>query len=158
MFRTILVAIVMLGLGSGGAAFWFMSAGRAAASTAHGDGAAEWQDEPAGPEPAVVSLPTFTVNLADKPGARYLRTTISLLVPDHKKAAELTGSGGHKGGENVAMAVARSAVLELLTTKTSDELTTAEGKQALKAEIAQRVSRAFRTKVSDVLFAEFVVQ
>jgi flagellar basal body-associated protein FliL len=54
--------------------------------------------------------------------------------------------------------MARSAILELLTTKTADELMSAEGKTALKKEIAERASKAFRFKVNDVLLAEFVVQ
>ena len=54
--------------------------------------------------------------------------------------------------------MARSAILELLTTKTAEELMTADGKTALKKEIAERASKAFRFKVNDVLLAEFVVQ
>jgi flagellar basal body-associated protein FliL len=54
--------------------------------------------------------------------------------------------------------MARSAILELLTTKTAEELMSAEGKTALKKEIAARASQAFRFKVNDVLLAEFVVQ
>jgi flagellar basal body-associated protein FliL len=54
--------------------------------------------------------------------------------------------------------MARSAILELLTTKTAEELMSAEGKTALKKEIAERASKAFRFKVNDVLLAEFVVQ
>jgi len=106
-----------------------------------------------------VALPTFTVNLADKEAPRYLRTTVSLLIKDAEKAATLSGGGEHKAaGEPVRIAMARSAILELLTTKTAEELMTAEGKTALKKEIADRASKAFRFKVNDVLLAEFVVQ
>ena len=112
-----------------------------------------------GHEPAVVALPTFTVNLADKDAPRYLRTTVSLVVNDTDKAASLSGSAEHKpGAEPVRIAMARSAILELLTTKTAEELMSAEGKTALKKEIAVRASKAFRFTVNDVLLAEFVVQ
>jgi len=168
----ILVATLVLALGGGGAAYFFMARGEAAkaARQKKGDGhkAGEHADGEAGDEeaedgeahePAVVALPTFTVNLADKDAPRYLRTTVSLVVNDPEKAATLSGGGEHKpGSEPVRVAMARSAILELLTTKTAEELMSAEGKTALKKEIAVRASKAFRFKVNDVLLAEFVVQ
>jgi flagellar FliL protein len=170
----ILVAVLVLALGGGGAAYYFMGrdagAKKAAktkkagehAAEGHDGGAAEAEEtEEAGEhhEPAVVALPTFTVNLADKEAPRYLRTTVSLLIEDVEKAATLSGGGEHKAaGEPVRIAMARSAILELLTTKTAEELMTADGKVALKKEIAERASKAFRFKVNDVLLAEFVVQ
>jgi flagellar FliL protein len=162
----ILIAVLVLALGGGSAAYFFMGRGDAAngksakqkdGEAGHGDEAADEEGE--AHEPAVVALPTFTVNLADKDASRYLRTTVSLLVKDVEKAASLSGDGGHKAaGEPVRIAMARSAILELLTTKTAEELMTAEGKTALKKEIAERASKAFRFKVNDVLLAEFVVQ
>jgi flagellar protein FliL len=172
----ILVAVLVLALGGGAAAYFFMGRDEAAKKNAkkstksaeHGEGdhaaadeEAEEEDEPAGDDhgPAIVPLPTFTVNLADSEATRYLRTTLSLVIKDAAKAEAIVGGAGHKpAGENVKLAMARSAVLELLTTKTAQELTTAEGKQALKKEIAEKASQAFRVKVNDVLFAEFVVQ
>jgi flagellar protein FliL len=165
----ILVAVLVLALGGGGAAYFFMGRGDAAlgkSAKAHGEGheaaagaEGDATEEAEAHEPAVVALPTFTVNLADKEAPRYLRTTVSLLVKDTEKAATLSGGGEHKtAGEPVRIAMARSAILELLTTKTAEELMTAEGKTALKKEIAERASKAFRFKVNDVLLAEFVVQ
>jgi flagellar protein FliL len=170
----ILVAALVLALGGGGAAYFFMGRGDAAKGksakqkkadghdgAAHGDEQAEEEasEEGEAHEPAVVALPTFTVNLADKDAPRYLRTTVSLLIKDTEKAAALSGGGEHKAaGEPVRISMARSAILELLTTKTAEELMSAEGKTALKKEIAERASQAFRFKVNDVLLAEFVVQ
>jgi flagellar FliL protein len=161
----ILVAALVLALGGGGAAYFFMGRGDAAkgkAAKAGGEGHAEGHGEDAeegeGHEPAVVALPTFTVNLADKDAPRYLRTTVSLLIKDAEKAATLSGGDHKPAGEPVRIAMARSAILELLTTKTAEELMSAEGKTALKKEIAARASDAFRFKVNDVLLAEFVVQ
>jgi flagellar FliL protein len=168
----ILIATIVLALGGGGAAYFFIGRGDAAKAAkqkngaghdgaGHADGAAgeaEGEDAEAH-EPAVVALPTFTVNLADKDSPRYLRTTVSLLIQDIEKAEALSGGGEHKpGAEPVRISMARSAILELLTTKTAEELMTAEGKTALKKEIAARASKAFRFKVNDVLLAEFVVQ
>jgi flagellar FliL protein len=164
----ILVAVLVLALGGGGAAYYFMGRGDGAKKTAkaktaegHGeDAAAEGEAAESGHEPAVVVLPTFTVNLADKDAPRYLRTTLSLVVNDAEKAATLSGGGGeHKAaGEPVRIAMARSAILELLTTKTAEELMTTDGKTALKKEIAARATKAFHFTVNDVLLAEFVVQ
>jgi flagellar FliL protein len=159
----ILVAVLVLALGGGGAAYFFIGRGDAAtgkAATPGADGAhaAAEESEGDGHEPAVVALPTFTVNLADKDAPRYLRTTVSLLIKDTEKAATLAGGDHKPAGEPVRIAMARSAILELLTTKTAEELMSAEGKTALKKEIAARASDAFRFKVNDVLLAEFVVQ
>jgi flagellar FliL protein len=162
----ILIAVLVLALGGGSAAYFFMGRGDAAKGKAakdkgdaHGDEAGDSDEEGEAHEPAVVGLPTFTVNLADKDATRYLRTTVSLVIKDTEKAASLSGADGHKAaGEPVRIAMARSAILELLTTKTAEELMSAEGKTALKKEIAERASKAFRFKVNDVLLAEFVVQ
>ena len=153
----VMVAGLVLALGGGAAAYFFMGRGaaaNAAGKVGHGDAHAA----PAH-DPAIVALPTFTVNLADTDATRYLRTTVSLVINDTEKATELTGGGDHKAaGEPARIAMARSAILELLTTKTAEELMKAEGKQALKKEIAERATHAFRFKVDDVLLAEFVVQ
>jgi flagellar FliL protein len=158
----VLVAAIVLALGGGGAAFFFFARGveaKPAAGAKGADGEAGHDEEADdGHDPAVVPLPTFTVNLADPGSTRYLRTTLSLVIKDIEKAEALLG-GDHKGeAGNVKVAMARSAVLELLTTKSSLELTTAEGKQALKKEIAEKAGKALKVKVNDVLFAEFVVQ
>jgi flagellar FliL protein len=166
----ILVAVLVLGLGGGAAAYFLV--GRNAEKDAaakkgdgHGDegehGAEGEHGEAGDPahEPAVIALPTFTVNLADQDEQRYLRTTLSLVVNDVEKAASLSEGGDHKpAGEPVRIAMARSAILELLATQTAEKLLTAEGKTALKKEIAERASKAFRFKVNDVLLSEFVVQ
>jgi flagellar FliL protein len=150
-----MVGVLVVGLGGGAGAYWFMSRGSHDVAAKDGAHPAPPPEEHA-EDPAVVSLPTFTVNLADKDGSRYLRVTLSLAIPDHD-AAEQIGATDH--GPNAKMARARSAILELLTTKTAEELTTAEGKQRLKKEIGERATKALgRVKVSDVLFSEFVVQ
>jgi flagellar FliL protein len=159
----ILVAALVLGLGGGAAAYFFIGrdAGKKAETGKGGEHTgAEGEAGTPAHDPAVVALPTFTVNLADKDAPRYLRTTVSLLIDDVEKAATLSGGEGeHKAaGEPVRIAMARSAILELLTTKTAEELMTADGKSALKKEIAERASKAFHFKVNDVLIAEFVVQ
>jgi flagellar FliL protein len=145
----LIVTIVVLLGGGGAGAFWWMS-------RSGGDPAKAAEHHEDDSHAAAVSLPTFTVNLADKDASRYLRTTLALVVPDAEAAAEFAG-GEHAGG-NVKLMKARSAILELLSTQSAEQLGTPEGKDALKKAIAQRASKAFGTKVTDVLFSEFVVQ
>jgi flagellar FliL protein len=141
----IAVAAVMVLAGGGGAFWWFTRGAHAASETTPKRAAAE---EGGG---GVVPLETFLVNLADKSGSRYLKTTLKLVVPDEKTAEKLAKN-------EVAVTRARSAILELLTTKTADELVTAEGKSALKKAICERVSPLVGAEVTDVLFVDFVVQ
>ncbi len=136
--------VVLLLAGGGGAFWWFTRSAKAASAEAPKKEAAE----PAG---GVVPLEPFLVNLADKSGSRYLRTTLKLIVPDEKTAERIAKN-------DVAITRTRSAILELLTTETAEQLVTADGKAALKKAIGERVSPLVGVQVSDVLFADFVVQ
>jgi flagellar FliL protein len=109
----------------------------------------------------LMSFEPFVVNLADANAARFLRTNVQLVVvPGEDEAAG--GGGGHGGGApgpSVPMMRARSAILELLSAQTSDELTTPQGKARLKREIIERIEDVLEeTKVEDVLFTDFVIQ
>jgi flagellar FliL protein len=136
------VAFVVLG-GGGAAGYWFYSH--------HGDeNAAPKAEKP--PEPGIVELEPFVVNLADAGGARFLRVAIRLLTYDEEQAAEIK--------ENpVAKAKLRGTILELLSMQASTTLITPEGKAELKKAIAERGAHAVHElKVTDVIFVEFVVQ
>jgi flagellar protein FliL len=141
----IIIGAVVLLLAGGGGGFWWFSRG------AHAAALAEPKKEAAEAGGGVVPLEPFLVNLADKSGTRYLRTTLKLIVPDEKTAERLAKN-------DVAITRARSAILELLTTETADQLVTAEGKTVLKKAIGERVSPLVGVQVTDVLFADFVVQ
>jgi flagellar FliL protein len=150
----LMVVLILVLLGGGGAgAFWWMSRNGAEPAKGGEHAAAQTHEEEG--HASAISLPTFTVNLADKDASRYLRTTLSLVINDADVAEELTGE---HGGPNVKLMKARSAILELLSTQTAEQLSTPEGKEALKKGIAAKATKAFGTKVTDVLFAEFVVQ
>ena len=144
-----LIAIGLVSLmivGGGGGAFWWWSRGAHAAATAtdHSNEAAEVS--------GIVPLEPFLVNLADKSGSRFLRTTLKLVVADEKAAERLTEN-------EVAVMRARSEILELLTVQTADHLVTPEGKSSLRKAICERVSPLTGgIQVTDVLFADFVVQ
>ena len=106
----------------------------------------------AAPEHGVVSFDPFVVNLADSASPRFLRVTLQLVVKDQAQATGLEES-------RVALMQARSVILELLTTQTSDVLVTPEGKARLRAAIVEQVQHAVEEcEVVDVLFSDFVVQ
>jgi flagellar protein FliL len=136
----ILVGLVVVG-GAGGGAFWYSRrapAGEAAPVKA--------------PERGILGFEPFVVNLADPNSARFLRTTVQLVVGSESEAEKAKKTP-------VVMMQARGAILELLTVQTSDALVTPEGKTKLKKEIAERVAEALEhVKVVDVLFSDFVVQ
>lgn len=100
----------------------------------------------------MVAFEPFIVNLADPGGRRFLRVSLQLLILGDEAAAELEEKG-------LQHSRVRSAILELLTTQTSAALATPEGRSTLKKAIAETAKHQLEgTEVSDVLFAEFVVQ
>ena len=138
----IIVAVIVL-LGGGGAGAWWYMGKKAEAASA---------EEPATP-PGFITLDPFIVNLADPGGRRFLRISLRLLVKSEEEAKALEE-------QELVLLKARSAILELLATQKSEELQTPEGKTELKKQIAERAAAAFggHTEVTEVLFAEFVVQ
>ena len=140
-----ILGLVVLLLAGGGGAYWYFFLNAPAAE------AAEAEPEPP-PSTGLVPLDAFVVNLADASSSRFLRVTLTLVVQDEAQAAELEEN-------EVAKMRVRSAILELLAQKNADELVTPEGKAALKLSIAEGVALvSHETKVTDVLFSEFIVQ
>jgi flagellar FliL protein len=101
---------------------------------------------------AVVPLDPFVVNLADQDSARYLRIKVSLMVDDKAKVKEVV--------ENQALTLkVRDVILQTLTRKTSQDLTSEEGKNKLRSEIQEQIGHYFKQpKLTDVMFTEFVIQ
>jgi flagellar FliL protein len=120
---------------------------------------AEAVSEKAKPEEigAVVSVDTFIVNLADPGGNRYLRVTMDL---------ELVGkpadkSAGKTAGDELAkrMPQIRDAILMILSTKRYSDISTTEGKTALREEILNAVNSLLASsQISRIYFKEFVIQ
>ncbi len=140
-------AVVALLAAGGGGGYWWWSH---RAAPVEGEAAHEEAAEkvPAG----IVSFEPFVANLADEGGSRFLRTSLKLLVDNEERAKEIEESAVEK-------ARVQSAVLEVLTEQTADDLITPEGKAALKEEITEKAQAVLEeTKVTDVLFTEFVVQ
>jgi flagellar FliL protein len=142
-----ILGLVVLLLAGGGGAYWFFFHNVTEAEAAE----AEAEPEPP-PSTGLVPLDAFVVNLADPASSRFLRVTLTLVVQDEVQAAELEEN-------EIAKMRVRSAILELLAQMNADALVTPEGKAALKLSIAEGVAQAsHETKVTDVLFSEFIVQ
>jgi len=142
--KLLLIGGVVVALAGGGAGYWFLQRPAAAAEEAH-------HEEPA-PKRGIVAFDPFVVNLADKGVSRFLRVSVQLVVKDAEQAAEMEES-------KVALMQARSAMLDVLTTQTSEVLVTPEGKAKLRADIIGTLHHAIEEfEVVDVLFSDFVVQ
>lgn len=151
MNKKLIVPAIVLLAGGAGAGGWFWTHRQPVAAAAAA---------PKVVQTAVLPVAPFLVNLADTDASRFLRVTLQLVVDDPAVAAEFGGAEGGEGGDaEVARVRLRSALLELLTTQTSDRLVTSEGKADLKKAIAERATGVLgHAKVVDVLFTDFVVQ
>lgn len=139
-------AVVVLG-GAGGGGYWWWSHRAPADPNA---AKVEEKHDPA--DAGVVSFEPFVANLADEGGTRFLRTSLKLVVAGAETAKEVEESA-------VERAQLQSAILEVLTVQTAEQLVTPEGKAALKKQVLEKAGHVLHNaKVTDVLFTEFVVQ
>jgi flagellar FliL protein len=95
------------------------------------------------------SLDTMIVNLSDRGGKRYLRVTMALELSDPEALTTVEGR----------LPQIRDAILMILPTKKYDDVSTTEGKIALRKEVMEKMN-ALMTKgrVNNIYFTEFVVQ
>lgn len=104
---------------------------------------------PASPKPVLQDMETFLVNLSDPQGGRYLRLTMQFRLSSPQTAAEFTER----------KAELRDAVLMLLSSQKSDDISTLSGKMALKRTLMAQMNRLLRQgQVEDIYFTEFLVQ
>lgn len=95
----------------------------------------------------LVALPPFVVNLADPSARRYLKIVLNVEMTSNPELLEAN------------QAKIRDALLMLLSTKTSQDLSTLEGKILLRKEIVDRLNQALgQSKVARVYFTDFVIQ
>ncbi|HZW05166.1 MAG TPA: flagellar basal body-associated FliL family protein [Anaerolineaceae bacterium] len=120
-------------------------------------------------EGVLVNMSTKIINLADPGGRKYIRLTVVLEfapppVPagEETKAAhgeETDPTAEFQAGLNGYMPQMDDIVITLLSTKTYEQLYTAEGKEALRNEIMEEINgRIEAVDVISVYFTEFVVQ
>ncbi|MEJ5358185.1 MAG: flagellar basal body-associated FliL family protein [Desulfobacterales bacterium] len=149
---TILMGVLflfVLGLGGGLFLIW-QKVGNLPAAGEGGQAAAESEKAKAEQAGKIVPLETFIVNLADPGGSRYLRVTMDLEV-----------TGGKAAEEEIAARVPhlRDAVLMILPTKRYADISTTEGKTAMREELAQALNGLLaKARVNRIYFKEFVIQ
>lgn len=136
--KTKLLVIALVVLLAGGAAYWFLLKPAPPA-----DGAAAAAVEEPTPEPgSVVVVEPISLNLAD---GHYLRIGIGL---------QLTADVA----EEPDTARALDLVVALFSQRPVAEVTTAEGRDALKAELLRQLEDAYEGEVMDVYFTDYVTQ
>ncbi len=97
----------------------------------------------------VFSLKPFVVNLADARGRHYLKVSMKLELSSDELLEEVK-----KRQPQI-----RDVILTLLSSKTSSEVNSMEGKFLLREEIIKRINTFLITgKITKVYLEEFVVQ
>ncbi len=149
----IIAVVLVLLLAGGGGVFYMMhqKAAAEAAALAEGDdaeatdthakanhGKSEKPERPEHP-PSFVPLDPFVVNLADKESDRFAQVGLNLQVEDEHVAEEL---------KNYMPAI-RNAILLILSHKTSADLLSPEGKEALAKEVKWGATRAMGYEVPE---------
>ena len=97
----------------------------------------------------VTALDPFIVNLIDDDGKRYLKVTMQLELDSEKLNEEVTNK----------MPQIKDTIITVLSSRSTDDLLTVEGKFKLKEQILTRVNVLLKTGVvKNVYFVEFVIQ
>ncbi len=117
-------------------------------------------------EGVMVDMSTKIINLSDPAGRKYVRTTIVLeFYPSNLDYFSMEAEAAQayltefKAEIETRMPLIDDIVISLLSTKTYDQLYTAEGKELLRAEIMDKINaRLPEYYVMSVYFTEFVVQ
>jgi flagellar FliL protein len=142
--------VLMLGMGGGLYLMWNklsdieIQANNANAGTQPGSGGSI--EQPLGP---IHALDTFIVNLADKGGKRYLRITMDLELGNPELETEIVKR----------MPQVRDSVLMILPSKQFSDISSVEGKIALRDEIMETLNNfLIQGKITNIYFKEFVVQ
>lgn len=117
-------------------------------------------------EGVMVDMSTKIINLADPAGRKYVRTTIVLefypsnfeyFTMEHEAQVEYLAE--FQAEIEARMPMMDDIVISLLSTKTYDQLYTAEGKEMLRVEIMNKINEQLpEFYVMSVYFTEFVVQ
>ena len=153
-----LVLVLVLGMGGGMFMIWTKLSAVSQKAVVPETGAEAVPDKTK-PEDigAVVSIDTFIVNLADPGGNRYLRITMDLELagkPADKSAGKTAGDELSK-----RMPQIRDAILMILSTKRYTDISTTEGKTALREEILNAANGLLASsQISRIYFKEFVIQ
>jgi len=150
--KWIIIGIAVLVLGGGGYGAWdFLLAekllGRDNPQTAETkQSTAQAEAETFG---SIYKMDSFIVNLLDREGKRYLKTTIEFEVENDDITKKLTRRTPQL----------RDAILLLLTSKSFEDISKPEGKLRLKNDLIVRINQILPgAGIRTIYFTEFVVQ
>lgn len=100
-------------------------------------------------EGEVIPLPDLTLNLADPGNARYLRVGLALVLEKGTTAEAMKNE----------LPIASDVAVDELSAKTYAELNAPGAKAAIKADLSEKVRKAYDDKkVARVIFTSFVMQ
>ena len=155
--KILIIALVAMIIGAGGGFFAYKMFFAKPAPPPAKDNASQTAKKQEAPPVApkkneilpIVDLDPFIVNLADKDQRRYLKVKMALEVSDKKVEEEV----------KKRMPEIRDIITLLLSSKTYADLSTIDGKLALKTAIVNRLNSIIISgRVTNVFFTEFVVQ
>lgn len=140
----IIVIAVAVIAGGGGAFLFFTKKGGGEKASKK-----EEQQQQKKEESAMFALDPFVVNLSDQGATKFLKVSMQLEL----SSQAVTESAKAKTPQ------IRDAIINLLTSKTSDSLMSPEGKLQLKDEINMQVNQILgNNTVKNVYLTEFVMQ
>ncbi|PAF45093.1 flagellar basal body-associated protein FliL [Helicobacter sp. 11S02596-1] len=91
----------------------------------------------------------FIVNLVTQSGRRYLKTSITLELSNQKLQNEIEAKS----------TIIQDTIIEILSSKSIEEIATTKGKDRLKDEIVNRINNfLIDGYVKNVFFTDFVIQ
>ena len=158
--KLILIALILILLAGGGGGFYYWRVRAASKALAAKESAGQKDSDKHGKTGTadggdagvtqVIELQPFIVNLADKNESRYLRMSISLGVAE--------GDGVSKADPLFTTKI-RNAILATISTRTSEQILTVEGKAELRKEmlIAARAA-ASAPEVLTIYITDFIIQ
>ncbi len=139
----ILVGIIAIGAGAGGA--WFFMQNQ--------QGSTGEPEKPPELPTTFKELDVFTVNLQPEEKNQYLQIGLTVKIRETDVAAEIDRQ----------MPAIRNRILLLLTSKTAEDLSTLVGKKQLGSELTEEIknslsSEILQEEVLEVLFTSLVIQ
>jgi flagellar FliL protein len=145
----IIISIVVLFMGMVGAGFFILwsKISQMPIDPSHVEEITVKEEENAiGP---LYSLDTMIVNLADHGGKRYLRVTMALELSDPEALTTI----------ETRLPQVRDAILMILPAKNYDDVSSTDGKIALRNEVMEKINGLMtKGRVNNIYFTEFVVQ
>jgi flagellar FliL protein len=148
--KIVIIALVVILVAVGGGSYFYITkvmAARKPAAEVKKKPATEYADSDV---KQVVELQPFIVNLSDTSDARYLRMTVSLGIGESETPEKPNPLFTTK---------VRNAMISVLTTKTSEQVLSADGKAVLRKELLEAArSVSDEPQVIAIYITDFIVQ